>query len=362
MLRRLYIDNYRCFVNFELQLSRRNLLLGDNGSGKSSIFDVLGALQDLLVWEREVSEAFPGDTLTCFAGSNQQRFDLEIEGPSGVFTYNLELRHHDDQAQIEREILLFSDRHLYRYEAGEVQLFTDEGKPGSSFSYNPRRSFLASLEPKKVNRLATWFKDFLRGIWVLRIDPKHIDAATRKDEPFLARDATNFASWYRFISDEDPSAVDAALEQLRTILPGFRHLKKPTFGRAKLLQADFVFPGGAPYTVDFDHLSDGQRALIILYLVLYTVRTEASVFCFDEPDNFVALREIQPWLVAFCDALDEHRSQGLIISHSREIIDFIGHEDALRLTRPQGGHVRASRVEQPIGITLAEALARGADE
>ncbi|MCY1055360.1 ATP-binding protein [Nannocystis sp. SCPEA4] len=364
MLKRLYIDNYRCFVNFELRLGRRTLLLGDNGSGKSSLFDALGALQSLLVAEDEVREAFPPDTLALFAGSNQQRFALEVEGQGGSFTYELRVEHDPDEedVRIAGESLVFEGRTLYRYQDTEVQLFTDEGKPGSSFAFNPRRSFLAALEPKKVNRLATWFKDFLQGILILRIDPKGIDPSTRRDSPFLAHDAANFASWYRFISDEEPAAVEAALAQLRTILPGFRHLKKPTFGRAKLLQAEFVFPGGDPYTIDFDHLSDGQRALIILYVVLHAAHGDASVLCFDEPDNFVALPEIQPWLVTFCDALDEHRSQGLIISHSREIIDFIGHEDAVRLVRPDGGHVRAESVPKPVGITLGETLARGIHE
>ncbi|MCY1012841.1 hypothetical protein OV079_46360 [Nannocystis pusilla] len=141
---------------------------------------------------------------------------------------------------------MFEGKPLYRYVNAEVQLFTDDGKPGSSFAFNPRRSFLAALEPKKINRLATWFKSFLEAILILRLDPKGIDATTRRDSPFLELDASNSSSWYRFIADEEPAAVDAALSQLRTIIPGFRHLKKPTFGRAKLLQAEFLFPGGDP--------------------------------------------------------------------------------------------------------------------
>ena len=126
-----------------------------------------------------------------------------------------------------------------------------------------------------------------------------------------------------------------------------------------MLQAEFVFPGGKPYQIDFDRLSDGQRALVILYMVLHAAPDSASLLCFDEPDNFVSIREIQPWLVTFCDRLDERGSQGMVISHSREIIDFIGHEDAILLIRHEGGHVRALPAPKPVGITLAETLARG---
>lgn len=361
MLRRFYIDNYRCFVNFELRPGRRSLIVGDNGSGKSSLFDALGGLQDLLSWEREASEAFPPETLTKFADSNQQRFMLEIDGQDGGFVYELHLEHdvEAEQVKISAERLSYDGRDLYRCDASEVQLFTDDGRPGSNFSYNPRRSFLAALEPKKVNRLATWFKGFVHGIRILRIDPKGIDAKALRDSPVLARDATNFASWFRFISDDQPEAIEAALVQLRAVIPGLRHLKKPSFGRAKLLQAVFAFPGGRSYEIDFDRLSDGQRALIVLYSVLHAVRAESSLLCFDEPDNFVALREIQPWLVTLCDLLDEPAAQGLLVSHSREIVDFIGHEDAVQLIRPGGGHVQALPVPRPIGLTLGESLARG---
>jgi recombinational DNA repair ATPase RecF len=41
MLTRLYIDNFRCFVNFEYRPARRQLIVGRNGSGKSSLLDVL---------------------------------------------------------------------------------------------------------------------------------------------------------------------------------------------------------------------------------------------------------------------------------------------------------------------------------
>ncbi len=42
MLKRLYVDNYKCLVNFEFVPQQIQLLLGVNGTGKSSVFDVLG--------------------------------------------------------------------------------------------------------------------------------------------------------------------------------------------------------------------------------------------------------------------------------------------------------------------------------
>ena len=41
MLTRIYIDNFRSFVNFEYKPERKQLLLGPNGSGKSSLLDAI---------------------------------------------------------------------------------------------------------------------------------------------------------------------------------------------------------------------------------------------------------------------------------------------------------------------------------
>jgi len=49
-------------------------------------------------------------------------------------------------------------------------------------------------------------------------------------------------------------------------------------------------------TFEFADLSDGQRQLIVLYTILESLRNETySVLLVDEPDNFISLREIQPW-------------------------------------------------------------------
>jgi len=37
--------------------------------------------------------------------------------------------------------MTFAGQDLYRCTAAEIQLFNDDGTPGSSFWYNPRRSF-----------------------------------------------------------------------------------------------------------------------------------------------------------------------------------------------------------------------------
>jgi recombinational DNA repair ATPase RecF len=98
MLKRIYADNYKSLVNFEFQPAAVNLLVGRNGSGKTSLFEVLGGLQDLLVWDRGASAAFPTETLTRTRSESRQRFELDVQQPQeGTFRYVADIEH-DRQA------------------------------------------------------------------------------------------------------------------------------------------------------------------------------------------------------------------------------------------------------------------------
>lgn len=59
MINRLYIDDCWCFTNFEWRPGVLSLLLGDNGSGKSSLFDFVGIVRDFVNRGTASNEAFP---------------------------------------------------------------------------------------------------------------------------------------------------------------------------------------------------------------------------------------------------------------------------------------------------------------
>jgi predicted ATPase len=58
MLKRIYIDNYKCLVNFEIQLDPMNLFLGGNGTGKSTVMDALRVLQAFISGEGKTDQLF----------------------------------------------------------------------------------------------------------------------------------------------------------------------------------------------------------------------------------------------------------------------------------------------------------------
>lgn len=69
-------------------------------------------------------------------------------------------------------------------------------------------------------------------------------------------------------------------------------------GKHKILKAGFKNEkSGASFIFfDFEQLSDGQRVIIALYALLLGLVDLGHTIFLDEPENYVALAEIQPRL------------------------------------------------------------------
>lgn len=131
MLKHLYVDNYKCMVNFEFQPAQMNLLVGRNGSGKSTVFEVLARLRELVLDRSDVVKAFPRTTRTRWDSRSIQTFVVQTSHASGRYDYRLEIEHEEsgDQCRIKQELLSVDEKPLV-FKTGEVHLFRDDHSPG----------------------------------------------------------------------------------------------------------------------------------------------------------------------------------------------------------------------------------------
>ena len=120
MLQRLYVDNYKCLVNFEFPLQELTLLLGRNGVGKTSVLDVVFALRRLLSGAVRVTspDTFPTRTLTRWQNRELQTFEIEARLGTDTFRYHLEVEHNraTRQGRVRREDLTFNGKPLFECE------------------------------------------------------------------------------------------------------------------------------------------------------------------------------------------------------------------------------------------------------
>ena len=164
----------------------------------------------------------------------------------------------------------------------------------------------------------------------------------QQDQRFLSTNGSNFVSWLRQLSEERPKAKAECEERLAAIIPNFENFRFQPMGDRKALLATFSPEGSREYELLLGQLSEGQRILAILYSVLYGLVGTASVLCFDEPENFVSLPEVQSWLQSMRDLVEERSGQALVISHHPEVIDYLADDSAFRFERPSGDLVRVS--------------------
>ena len=84
---------------------------------------------------------------------------------------------------------------------------------------------------------------------------------------------------------------------------------------------------------------------------------------FDEPDNFVALRELQPWLGFLEDQLEQSQGQVFLISHHPELLNQLATEHGVVFRRLDSGWVKAEPflAKRDGDLSPAELVARGWD-
>jgi len=367
MLSRLYVTNYRCLVNFEFKPNAKQLIIGRNGTGKTTVFDVLALLRDIAVRGKPIEDYLGGQTRTRWQDVAEQRFELDVKGNRGEYRYSLVVHEHGSppRPHVKLETLNFDGKPLFRFLNGKAGLFNDEQmrNPILEIPFDGHLSALGFAEAGRGdNTKSMWFIRWLGGLHQVQINPWAMSARSERESPYPSKDMSNFADWYRHLRLDSFKAISEAMASLREAIPGFEALDAKEAGLdMRVLQATIRSPRGKTIEVPFSDLSEGQRTLSALYVLLYCAVTQDRTLLIDEPDNFIALAEIQPWLMRLLDRVDEQNAQVILVSHHPELLDQLAGQGGVLLDRPDGGETRVRPFEPPegSGLKASEIIARG---
>ena len=364
MLKRLYVDNYKCLVNFEFAPQQVQLLLGINGTGKSSVFDVLSLLRDFVLGEGTALDLFPTSAMTRWDGRNRQTFESDVDVNYSTYRYRLEIEHQVSglPAFVLLESLHFDQRLLFEFKISQVQLYREDFSPGPRFQFDWTRSALGVVGSRQDNSLVNRFWEWLRQLQVTRINPFAMTGVSDREDANPRSDMTNFASWYRHLVQEDPELVSRLIQTLREVWDGFAGLRLEKVGPSARVLKCQLESAGTREEYALEELSEGQRVLLVFYTLVHFARSHPEVLlCLDEPDNFVALAEIQPWLATLSEDAADHGAQILFISHHPEVMNYLTTERTVILKRSEGGPTRIVpfEVDPKTTLTPAEIVARG---
>jgi len=370
MLKRIYIDNFRGLVNFEMNFDSINLFLGGNGSGKSTVFEVLRKIQTFVSGDEKVEGIFKSADCTRWQTLQLQRFELEIAGNGGSYKYEFAIRHNQEKSHVEYERLWFNNQALLKSEEGGIKIFQDDYEEVVKTSLPSRLQLVGSLlylfKLDSGSTKLDWFTKRMQRFIIVQIIPSLMLDGSEKEEIHLTSRMENFVSWYRYIS-QDQGKVAELINVLKDILDGFISFKFEQFSENyRALKLRFSTDKDRTKIIDyrFSELSDGQKVVIALYTILYCTESEDYTLCIDEPESFLALPEIQPWLIQLYDFCIDGKIQALLISHHPVLINYllaspIGYWFERQSNAAARVKLISNEETENSGLPISELIARG---
>jgi ABC-type dipeptide/oligopeptide/nickel transport system ATPase component len=290
---------------------------------------------------------------------------LEIDGLQGTFSYllSIEFAKEQDKVRIQSERLLFDKKPLFEMTVKgkecEVQLYRDNNSLGPNYPFSWNQSGMYTIQERSDNQKLSWFKKYISSIVCLKINPFASKVESSMESSTLSDNAANFVDWYRYASQEYQGELPALFSSLAEVFDGFKNLQLDKTGStSKALK----FVNKEKIVYDFYELSDGQRVLLMLHTLLCLRQEEPITLLLDEPDNYVALREIQPFLMRLSDMTEEKKAQVLIISHNSEVVNLLGPSHGYITYRTNNSPTRIKPITIDAAdkqIALSELLARG---
>jgi len=361
VIRRLYVNNFRCLENFELPISGRSsvLLIGKNGSGKTTISVALQILQRIARDTNRVGELVKPKDLS--RTDVPMRFEIEVELEGTIYEYVIALEFPEGfkELRVFEEKFTVDGSPVYTRELAQVHL--QRTGQIADFLIDWHLVALPIVHLKPADDPLLIFKQWLARLLILRPIPSLIIGDSEEDTLQPNSQVTNFGAWFQGLLTEAPSAYFKIDGYLKQMMPDLKDIKNQKVGKeARSLVVRFSNTQ-KDVTLPFADLSDGEKCFMICALVLAASDAFRPLVCFwDEPDNYLALNEVGHFVMALRQAF-QSGGQFIATSHNQEAISRFSDENTVVLFRKSHLEPTIARPLSELQVTgdLVGALIRG---
>ncbi|MCU0664235.1 MAG: AAA family ATPase [Myxococcota bacterium] len=354
LIESVHLENYRAFADATLGgnqgLPRLAVLVGANGSGKSTFFDALGFLRDALDKDVPTAVMKRGGMREVRSRGKTGPVVIEIKfrenGPR--ITYRLEVGEQDGRPIVAREVLKYRRKshgqpwHYLDFANGKGEAVTNELAAISDESQlvrgeytldNPGILAIKGLGQMKEFPAVTSFRRLLES-W--HVSDFHIADARPTTEYALAEHLSstgdNLPQYAKWLFDQHRDRFDLVLEKMRHRVPGVEMIdaKETVDGRLVLRFQDGSFKD--PFIARF--VSDGTIKMFA-YLLLLHDPSPHPLLCIEEPEN-----QLYPTLLS--ELAEEFRAyaaaggQVFVSTHSPDFLNAVRLEEIFHLTKRDG--------------------------
>lgn len=364
----LQVKNYRALRDIQFdKLTPLTVLLGANGSGKSTVFDVFAFLAECFsdglrkAWDRRgrFRELRSRDADGPIVIEIRYR---ERSGPgkqrSPVITYHLEIGEQLRGPIVSREFLRWTRGRQrgrpftfldYREGSGEV---IRGDQPEISDTREPRP--LSGPDVLAVNTLGQLaenprviaLREFITS-WHL----SYLSASATRGNPIagaeerLSQTGDNLPNVIQYLTEQHPDQLREIFNTLQRRVPRLEKVQTEILADGRLMLMFKDAPFSSPVLSKF--ASDGTLKLLA-YLTLLYDPTPPKLIGIEEPENYLHPR-LLPELAEEC-AQAASRAQLLITTHSPFLLNPLSEQQVWMLFRGVDGYTRNRRVSDMPGI------------
>ncbi|MFY9260869.1 MAG: AAA family ATPase [Gallionella sp.] len=326
MIKRLYVHNFGCLENSELLLGdkRSALLIGKNGTGKSTIGRVLEILQQIGRGKNRIKELVNPSDYTRGSTSGPLRFEIEVCLDNKVYQYTLalELPLGFTELRIQEEKLTVDAQEIYTRKVAQVSLNK------AQFIVDWHLIALPIIHQQQAGEPLYIFQSWLASMLILAPIPKLMKGESSGSTLYPKSDLSNLGEWFTGLLASYPAAYTTIAAYLPSVMDDFVQIENAMVASdARNLKLHFE-----GVSIGFNKLSDGEKCFILCGLVLAANKCN-PVFCFwDEPDNYITLAETERFIMNLRSTF-QRGGQLLATSHNGHVIEKFSNENTFMLSR-----------------------------
>ncbi|MEY2978920.1 MAG: hypothetical protein RLZZ435_3059 [Cyanobacteriota bacterium] len=350
------IKNYRAFESIEIKnIPAFCVIIGANGTGKSTLFDVFGFLRDALKNNiRQALQIRGGFNEVITRGKEKEdieielKFRMEILGTERLVTYVLVVGQEKRKPIVKREILRYK-----RGEHGKPYHFLDF-KKGKGYAIINEENFeqtdeelereeqeLESADILAIKGLGQFQRFKAASAFRSLIENWHVsdfhisDARGSKDALYaehLSPTGDNMAVVAKYIYDEHLEIFQQILDKMKERVPGVDQVEAADTvdGRLILKFRDEAFID--PF-ID-RYVSDGTMKMFAYLILLFDPKPH-PLLCVEEPENQLypsLLRELSEEFASYA----QRGGQVFVSTHSPDFLNAVPLESIFWLIKEKG--------------------------